>query len=403
MDPKKIAEELMKSLFAQQNELAEEADNDDEEEGEEEEEEGDEESAEEEAEEGSEHEAEEPAGHEAKEATSKGKVTNTAGSAAASVAMKPTGNMAVSNKAGSGAYSSDAHGGSTHDAEGKSGQFAQPVAQPGTASQAAATLQMKPSFAGVQMPTLDRAQMAEDVRAMFGGAEDLSEEFVNKAADLYEATILTNLQSITEQLSEQFSNKLVETVTEVATTLEEQVDNYLNYVVDEWMKDNKLVVEQGLRTEIAENFINNLKNLFAESYIEVPEDKVNAFDEMANAVETLESRVNEELEKNVQLVNEINDLKASLIFAEETETLSDLDAENVKKLVENLRFDNEESFRNKVGTLVEGYVKGKVTKTTSNVKVEVDSTINEESSNEPTFMTESIKRYAQVLGRTIKG
>ena len=401
MDPKKIAEELMKSLFSQQNELVEEADN--EEEGEEEEEETEEEGEEEEAEEGPEHEAKEPAGHEEKEAASKGKVTNTTGSAAASVAMKSTGNMASGNKAGVGAYSSDAHGGSTHDAEGKTGQFAQTVAQPGTASQAAATLQMKPSFAGVQMPTLDRGQMAEDVRAMFGGAEELSEEFVNKAADLYEATILTNLQSITEQLSEQFSNKLVESVTEVATTLEEQVDNYLNYVVDEWMKENKLVVEQGLRTEIAENFINNLKNLFAESYIEVPEDKVNAFDEMANAVEVLESRVNEELEKNVQLVNEINDLKASLIFAEETETLSDLDAENVKKLVENLRFDNEEGFRGKVQTLVEGFVKGKVTKNVSSVKTEVDSTINEESANEPTFMTESIKRYAQVLGRTIKG
>jgi len=374
MDPKKIAEEIMKSLFASQQEIVEENDNDEEEE---EEGEDEEEGAEEEAEEGPEHEAEEPAGHEEKESGNS--------PVAKSVKMKPTGNMASASKAGTGNYSSDAHGGSTHDAMGKSGQFIQPVAQPGAAEQNRATRNMKPSWAGVQMPTLDRAQVAEDVKAMFGGSEELSEEFVNKAANLYEATILTNLQNITEQLTEQYSNQLVEAVTEVAVTLEEQVDNYLNYVVDEWMTENKLVIQQGLRTEIAENFIKNLKNLFAESYIEVPQDKVNAFDEMANAVEHLETRVNEELKKNVDLVNEIQDLKASLIFAEETETLSDLDAENVKKLVENLRFDNEEGFRGNVQTLVEGYLKSKGKVTTP----VVDSTVSEESQNdEKEFISE---------------
>lgn len=397
MDPKKIAEELMKSLFASQNNISEEYEEEDEEEGEDEGDEGEQE----EAEEGPEHEASEPAGHEEKEASSSKKVMNTAGSAAKSVAMKPTGNMAAAAPSAGGQLVKDAHGGTTHDIMGKGVQQIQPVAQPGVSQQAASTLQMKPSWAGVQMPALDRAQVAEDVKAMFGGSEELSEEFVSKAADLYEATIMTNLQTITEQLTEQFSNKLVESVTEVANTLEEQIDNYLNYVVEQWMNENKLVVEQGLRTEIAENFITGLKDLFAQSYIEVPEDKVNAFDEMANAVDHLETRVNEELEKNVQLVNEIQDLKASLIFSEETETLSDLDAENVKKLVENLRFDNENNFRDKVQTLVEGYVRSKVTRTTRTT--EADSTVTEESNNEPVFINESVKRYADVISRTLKG
>lgn len=397
MDPKKIAEELMKSLFAQQNELVEEADaEEDEEEGEEDENGEDEQ----ENDNGSE-ETEEPENNNQKQPASGGKVSNTSGSAAKSVEMKSTGSMAAERKAGSGVYSSDAHGGSTHDITGKSGQMAQPVAQPGSAQAAQATLQMKPSWAGVQMPTFDRGQMAEDVKIMFGGAEDLSEEFVNKAADIYEATLVTNLQAITEQLTEQFSNKLVESVEAVATTLEEQIDKYLNYVVEEWVKENKLVVEQGLRTEIAENFISGLKNLFAESYIEVPEDKVNAFNEMATALETLETRVNEEMKKNVDLINEMQDLKASMIFAEETEALSDLDAENVKKLVENLRFDEETNFRNKVQTLVEGYVKNKTSKTAT--ISETDSTVSEEPVNQPVFMTESIKKYAEVLGRTLKG
>ena len=396
MDPKKIAEEIMQSLFASNEELYEADQN--EEEGEEEE------GEEEEGEEGPEHEQQEPAGHEEAEAKKNGgMVKNTAGSAAASVAMKPTGNMAAASSMGGGEVVRDAHGGSTHDAYGKGDTMIQPVAQPGMSQNAAATLQMKPSWAGVQMPTFDRGQMAEEVKAMFGGAEDLSEEFVNKAANLYEARLLTNLQEITEQLSEQFANKLVESVETVATTLEEQVDNYLNYVVEQWMTENKLVVEQGLRTEIAENFINGLRELFNNSYIEIPQDKVNAFDEMAGAIEALESRVNEEMEKNVNLVNEMQDLKASLIFAEETEALSDLDAENIKKLVENLRFDNEEGFRSNVQTLVEGYVKNKVSKTIRTANTLTDSTVSEEPSNEKVFMTESVKKYAEVLGRTLKG
>ena len=228
MDPKKIAEEIMQSLFASNEELYEADQN--EEEGEEEE------GEEEEGEEGPEHEQQEPAGHEEAEAKKNGgMVKNTAGSAAASVAMKPTGNMAAASSMGGGEVVRDAHGGSTHDAYGKGDTMIQPVAQPGMSQNAAATLQMKPSWAGVQMPTFDRGQMAEEVKAMFGGAEDLSEEFVNKAANLYEARLLTNLQEITEQLSEQFANKLVESVETVATTLEEQVDNYLNYVVEQWM------------------------------------------------------------------------------------------------------------------------------------------------------------------------
>ena len=395
MDPKKIAEEIMQNLFASNEELYEADQN--EEEGEEEE------GEEEEAEEGPEHEASEPAGHEEAEAKKGSAVKNTGGSAAASISMKPTGAMSAPSQMSGGEVVRDAHGGSTHDAYGKGDQMIQPVAQPGMSQNAASTLQMKPSWAGVQMPTFDRGQMAEEVKAMFGGADDLSEEFVNKAANLYEARLLTNLQSITEQLTEQFSAKLVESVEQVASTLEEQIDNYLNYVVEQWMGENKLVVEQGLRTEIAENFINGLKELFNNSYIEVPQDKVNAFDEMATAIEALETRVNEEMERNVNLVNEMQDLKASLVFTEETEALSDLDAENVKKLVENLRFDNEESFRSNVQTLVEGYVKSKTSKSTKTAEPITDSTVGEDQTSEKVFMTESVKRYAEILGRTLKG
>ena len=379
MDPKKIAEEIIQNMFASSNNP---------EEIHEEEEEETEQDEEEESEE--EQEEEEETGEEAHGQQNTSPV-------ARSVQMKPTGTAGASPMSQS--PTSDAHGGTTRDVFGRGSQFAPTVSN---GDQGRASLQMKPSFASAgQMPMMNSDQMREDVKAMFGGSEDLSEEFINRASNLYEAAIISNVQAITEELSNQFSNKLVEAVTEVANTLEEQVDDYLNYVVEEWVEENKLVITQGLRTEIAENFISNLKDLFSSSYIDVPEDKVNAFDEMAIAVETLESRVNEEMQNNVALSSEIQDLKASMIFTEETETLSDLDAENVKKLVENLRFENDDSFRSNVQTLVEGYIRGKVSNKLKN-NISADSTVYEEESSqqEPSFISESMQKYVNVLGRT---
>ena len=162
--------------------------------------------------------------------------------------------------------------------------------------------------------------------------------------------------TFTEALVEQFEEQLVEQVETVKGALVEQLDNYLSYVVQEWAKENAVAIENGLRTEIAEDFINGLKNLFVESYVEVPQDKVDMFEELSSAVDTLEGRINEEIEKNVELHKEIGLLTAQKVFAEETRGLTVLQAEKARQIAENLEYSDEDDFRNKVKTLVEGLV-----------------------------------------------
>jgi hypothetical protein len=403
MDPKKLAEEILEQLFPQNEEELFEEKDEDEDEGEE-----DEGEYEGEEEEGPEHEENEPAGHEAAEAKGGNSSKNQA-----SVAMKPSMaspavNAGPNNASGNSVQ--DAHGGTPTPVNGKPAFQTLTVTNVNAAANAA-TLNMKPSFAGVELPSLNRGQMQEEVKTLFGA--DVSEEFVDKAVSLYEASINTNLQTITEQMSVLFEEKLAESVVQIAEELESNVSDYLGYVVQEWIKENELAVDNGLRTEIAESFIEGLKNLFAESYIEMPEDKTNIFDEMTTAIENLETRVNEELEKNISLNEQVSLLEAQAVFTEETKTLKTIDAENLRKLAENVEFSDVEDFRSKVKLLVENYSKVKSapaknttanTENTKNVGAVID-TLMEETDNAPQveFINENIKLYSEVLGRTIQG
>jgi hypothetical protein len=401
MDPKKLADEILEQLFPQnEEELYEETEEEDEDESEDE---GDDY---EDEDEGDESETEEP--------SSAGKQPQTTGGNAsknqASVAMKPS--MASASTGGStstGNAVQDAHGGTPTPVNGKPAFQTTEVTNVNAGANAA-TLNMKPSFAGVELPSLNKAQMQEEVKTLFGA--DVSDEFVNKATALYEASINTNLQAITEQMASLFEERLAESVGQIAEELESNVSDYLGYVVQEWIKENQLAVDNGLRTEIAENFIEGLKNLFAESYIEVPEDKVNAFNELANAVENLEGRVNEELQKNIALSEKIALLEAQSVFEEETKSLKAFDAENLRKLAENVEFSSTEDFRSKVKLLVENYTKVKSNPTKSVTKPaeannvgKVIDTLMEETDNNPEqiFVNENIKLYSEVLGRTLQG
>jgi len=174
-----------------------------------------------------------------------------------------------------------------------------------------------------------------------------------------------------------------------------------------------LAIETGLRTEIAENFIAGLKNLFAESYIEVPEDKTNVFDEMTNAIEALETRVNEEMNNNLKLREHVSLLEAQAIFGEETKNLKSMDAENIKKIAENLEFSTAADFQSKVKVLVENYtsVKSAAKKPVVSAKTNeakaignaIDNLMNhsDQSDEQAEFLSENIKLYSQVLGRTL--
>jgi hypothetical protein len=264
---------------------------------------------------------------------------------------------------------------------------------------------MKPSFTSPQAPQMTSEQLASDITAIFG-SQELSEDFVKNAASIYEAAVASKVETIAEALVEQFEEKLVEEVETVKSALVEQLDNYLAYVVQEWAKENAVAIENGLRTEIAEDFINGLKNLFAESYVEIPEEKVDLFAELSEAVETLEGRINEEIEKNVVLNQEISLLTAQRVFAEETRGLTVLQAEKAREIAENLEYSGEEDFRSKVKTLVEGVVSGSKKVAPKNVqKVNEQITLLEQATeDEPEQETLSplMELYSNTINRTLK-
>lgn len=394
MDPKKLAEDILDELFPQQEVVNEEADEEDEEEGEEE-------------------EGEEEEGKEENNNPSLSKPKSNGGTAnknQASVSMKSSGASAEMSSAPSKtAGVQDLSGKGNVHAPGVGAE--QEFSTTNVSAEAnKATLNMKPSFAGVELPTLNKAKVQEDVKTLFGA--DVSEEFVEKASSLYEASLNTNLQAITEEMANLFEQKLSEEVAEIADNLENKINDYLTYVVEEWVNENQLAVDNGLRTEIAESFIEGLKNLFVESYIEVPQDKTNVFDEMVEAISNLENRVNEEMERNVTLREQIALLEASSAFEEETKSLKSIDVENLRKLAENVEFSNTEDFRSKIKILTENYTKAKAVKPKVSTQNAENATVGQvidtlmeeaETNEEQSFVNETMKLYSDILGRTVQG
>ena len=312
-----------------------------------------------------------------------------------------------------GQIESDANGGTSHDANGKGFQLGTKQYVGAAPGQIAATFQMKPSAASPQLPVfgpvMTQEELQKDVRVMFGGSEELSEEFVSTAASLYEAAVVTKVQQIAgalrNELAEQFEQKIVS----VKETLEEQLDAYLTYVVEEWVTENKLSVENGLRTEITENFLRGLKNLFTESYIEVPQNKTNAFDELSEAVGHLESRLNEEIQTNAELVGKIKNLKAQQIFQEQTANLTSMEIEQIRPLAENVAFDTETKFAQKINVLVEGFINNKkpskVLTESNNKKIQplFERVILEEETVEDTVeLSGAMNIYSKAIERSVQ-
>ena len=424
MDPKQLAEEIIDSLFSQETdprdrieETEEEYYDDDEDLYEEVDEDSDEEDDDQEDDDNEEDDYEEESDEDESpaETSSAPQVSSGAGNLGSTLNMKsswasaqmPTGGVPSAGND----LDADAHGGTSRDALGKGYELGTKQTVGAAPGQLASTLGMKPSYASPQMPavfgpTLNKEELQKDVRAMFGGSEDLSEEFVAKAASLYEAAVVTKINQIAgalrEELAEQFENKIVE----VKETLEEQLDTYLNYVVSEWVKENEIAIDNGLRTEISENFMRGLKNLFTESYIQVPEEKTNLFDELSEAVSHLENRLNEEIEANAGLVNKIKSLKAQQIFVEQTAHLTDMEAEQIRPLAENVSFDSEQDYSEKIAVLVEGYVNSNKPKRVLKESVQPKQNLFErvilEEETEIEQETEQLSRSMQIYSKALE-
>ena len=193
-----------------------------------------------------------------------------------------------------------------------------------------------------------------DVDALVGDS-DLSEEFKEKAATIFEAAIKSKVKAETAKLEEEYAQKLEESQESFKSELTEKVDSYLNYVVEEWMKENEIAIERGIKGEIAEDFISGLKKLFEDHYIDVPDEKYNVLEDQASKIESLEKKLNEEIEKNVELHKHNGELKRQDIIDEMSKDLADTAKEKFDGLTESVEYSTENDFRKKVETIKESY------------------------------------------------
>ena len=240
--------------------------------------------------------------------------------------------------------------------------------------------------------------LSADVKALVSSDADLSEEFKDKAATIFEAAVKTRIQEQTKILEAQYEEKLSAETETVKEAMVEKVDSYLNYVVEEWMKENELAVERGIRTEIAEDFITGLKDLFKEHYIDVPEEKYNVLDDLTNQNKKLEEKLNEQIAKNVDLSKEVSQSAKKLAIDEIAEDLAETEKEKFEKMAENVEWDSADKFREKLETIKESYFpKSKIEETAS--KDEVDSV----AANAPIESnTDAMAAYTAAITKNLK-
>tara|TARA_B100001778_G_scaffold64668_1_gene50633 strand:+ start:3939 stop:5129 length:1191 start_codon:yes stop_codon:yes gene_type:complete len=229
---------------------------------------------------------------------------------------------------------------------------------------------------------------SSDLNALVNEEATLSEEFKGKAQTIFEAAINSKLSEEIDRLEEKFNEELE---SEVSTTKEElvnKVDSYLNYVVENWMEENKVAVQTGLRTEIAEKFMNNLKDLFTESYIEVPESKVDLVDDLAAEVEELETTLNSQTAKTIAMQEELEDYQREAVIREASNDLAETQIEKLKTLTNSIDFDDKETFATKVNTVKESYFKKKpVTSELDNLEEDTEDNTVETSGAMSQYLT----------------
>ena len=220
-----------------------------------------------------------------------------------------------------------------------------------------------------------KEKMKEDVDALFGDDETISEEFKSKVSTIFEARVADRVSQIEEETEEKYAGMLEEAVESIRADLTEKVDDYLSYVVEQWMKDNEIAIESGLRSELTEDFIAGMRNLFAEHYIDVPAEKVDLVDELAGKVEELESKLNEEIERAVDLKKSLVESRKVEMTREVCEGLTDTQVEKIKSLAESVQFSTEDEYKQKLETIRENYFP-------SNAKKATEAQLHEEFEEE---------------------
>ena len=237
--------------------------------------------------------------------------------------------------------------------------------------------------------------VSQDVAALTDG-EELSEEFKEKAATIFEAAVVSRLNEELANVHEEYASALAEEIEGIKTELAEKVDEYLTYAVQSWIDDNRLAVDSGLKSEIAESVVDGLKKVFVENHIEVPEEKADIISEMASELDTMETKLNDQLERNVALTKEVAGFVKDWIVKEISEGLASTEKEKLASLAEGVEFEDEESFRKKVESLKESYFSKKPAPANAETIAEdVQPVVDTE-------MTDSMSRYVDALRRWTK-
>tara|TARA_R110000851_G_scaffold330716_2_gene503875 strand:- start:1761 stop:2735 length:975 start_codon:yes stop_codon:yes gene_type:complete len=237
---------------------------------------------------------------------------------------------------------------------------------------------------------------SEDLNALVESEATLSDEFKAKTAIIFEAAVKSKISTEINRLETEYADQLAEEVSETKNDLVEKVDSYLNYVVEQWMDDNKLAIQSGLRSEIAEGFMDKLKDLFVESYVEVPESKVDLVDELATANEELEEQYNEAVAKAMTISEELETYKREAIIREASKDLAETQVEKLAKLAESVDFESEESFTNKVATLKESYFSQKTA--TSIIAEETE----DDTADDTVETSAAMESYLNAIRKTTK-
>ena len=239
--------------------------------------------------------------------------------------------------------------------------------------------------------------VTEHVEALMSGEGDLTDEFKKKAATVFESAVKSKVRDEVTRLQENYDKEIEEGVKSNKAELTEKVDTYMNYIVEEWMKENELAVERGLKGEIAEDFIAGLKQLFEDHYVDIPDDKYDVLQAQSDKIAELEEKVNKTLEESIEYKKSNDDLTRNKVISEMSSDLADTEIEKFKELTQDVDFGNEEDFKGKLDTLKESYfpkVKKETTENIDNVETGPAQDID---------ITDSMAAYSKAIGTAVKG
>jgi hypothetical protein len=235
----------------------------------------------------------------------------------------------------------------------------------------------------------------EDVNALLAG-EELSEEFQEKARTIFETAINAKIAGIKEELEAKYEEKFVEEIASAKESLAERVDSYLEYVADEWMSENQLAVEAGLKSDMTESFLSGMKSLFEEHYVQIPEEKYDVLESMVEKLDDMETKLNEQIEKNITLNARLSESAADGILNDVSEGLAQTQKEKLASLAESVEFESEEQYRGKLETLKESYFTQKNVSTPAKTE-----TLSEGVDSAPASYAGSMDAYMRALGSTL--